>query len=139
MKCVQVCLTFAALFVTPCAFAASPTPDSPLGCPPSRTLTAPPSGEAELVLADGPELTSERIAGPFDSPRSLEFLPDGSYLVAERQGRLLHVGAAGETSAIDGLPEMAVIGHGGLIDVAIDRGYPVNGMIYFSYLTGTEE
>ena len=139
LTCVPVCLALALLFATQLAFAASVTPDSPLGCPPSRTLTAPPSGEGEFVLAEGQELVSERIAGPFDQPRSLGFLPDGSYLVAERPGRLLLVAGTGEARAISGVPEVSTVGHGGLIDLAVDPAYVENGTIYFSYLVGREE
>ena len=139
LRCVSVCLALALLFATQLTLAASDTQDSPLGCPPSRTLTAPPSGEPELVLAEGPRLVSERIAGPFDQPRSLGFLPDGSYLVAERPGRLLLVAATGEARAIGGIPEVTTVGHGGLIDLAVDPGYAENGTIYFSYLVGREE
>ena len=139
MRCVPVCLTLAALLASQSALAASVTPDSPLGCPPSRTLTVPPSGEAEFVLAEGPRLISERIAGPFDQPRSLGFLPDGSYLVAERQGRLLHVGATGGIHTISGVPVVSTVGHGGFIDLAVDPDYPANGTVYFSYLMGSEE
>jgi aldose sugar dehydrogenase len=139
MKCVRVCLTFAALFASQFAFAASLAPDSPLGCPPSRTVTAPPSGEPEFVLAEGSQLVSERIAGPFDQPRSLGFLPDGSYLVAERPGRLLLVSATGGTRAVSGVPAVSTVGHGGLIDLAVDPNYLANNMVYFSYLVGSEE
>ena len=139
MRCVSVCLTLALLFGAQLTFAASVTQESPLGCPPSRTLTTPPSAEAKVVLAEMPPLVSERIAGPFDQPRSLGFLPDGSYLVAERPGRLLLVAATGEARAIGGVPEVSIVGHGGLIDLAVDPDFAANGAIYFSYLIGSEE
>jgi glucose/arabinose dehydrogenase len=136
--CVPVCLTLALLSATQLTFAASVAPDSPLGCPSSRTLTSPPSGEGKFVLAEGQELVPERIAGPFDQPRSLGFLPDGSYLVAERPGRLLLVAGTGEARAVSGLPVVSTVGHGGIIDLAVDPGYAANGTIYFSYLVGRE-
>jgi glucose/arabinose dehydrogenase len=139
MRCVPVCVTLATLFTTQSAFTASVIQDSPLGCPPSRTLTAPPTKEAEFVLAEGPRLISERVAGPFDQPRAVGFLPNGSYLVAERPGRLLLVAATGETRAIGGVPQVSTIGHGGIIDLAIDPDYRANGLIYLSYLVGSEE
>ena len=73
------------------------------------------------------------------SRRSLGFLPDGSYLVAERPGRLLLVAATGEARTIGGIPEVTTVGHGGLIDLAVDPDYAENGTIYFSYLVGREE
>ena len=91
------------------------------------------------MLAEGPQLVSERIAGPFDQPRSLGFLPDGSYLVAERPGRLLLVAGTGETRAIGGVPDVTTVGHGGLIDLAVDPNYAANGTIYLSYLVGRDD
>ena len=138
MQCVSSCaLVLALLTTTQCAVAASPVPDSPLGCPPGRTLTIPPSDEAELILADGLQLAEERIAGPFDSPRSVGFLPDGWFLVAEKQGRLLLVRPDGEDIPISGTPDVLTDGHGGLIDVAVDPNYSTNDTIYLSYLVGT--
>ena len=137
--CVSICLALAYLFAAQLTFAATDTPDSPLGCPPSRTITAPFSGEGKLVLTEAPQLIPERIAGPFDQPRSLGFLPDGSYLVAERPGRLLLVAGTGETRSISGVPAVITVGHGGIIDLAIDPGYAENGKIYFSYLVGRED
>ena len=66
MKCVSVCVTLVALATTQFAFASPLIPDSPLGCPPGKTITIPPSGEAEIVLAEGPQLISERVT--IDAP-----------------------------------------------------------------------
>jgi len=121
------------------AVAQSAVPDSPLGCPPGRTLTIPPSEDAELVLAGGPQVTSEQVAGPFDSPRSVGFLPDGWFLVAEKQGRLLLVRPDGEGVPISGAPGVMTEGHGGFIDLAVDPNYAVNNTIYLSYLVGTAD
>jgi len=121
------------------AVAQSAVPDSPLGCPPGRTLTIPPSEDAELVLAGGPQVTSEQVAGPFDSPRSVGFLPDGWFLVAEKQGRLLLVRPDGEGVPISGAPGVMTEGHGGFIDLAVDPNYAVNDTIYLSYLVGTAD
>jgi len=121
------------------AVAQSAVPDSALGCPPGRTLTIPPSEDAELVLAGGPQVTSEQVAGPFDSPRSVGFLPDGWFLVAEKQGRLLLVRPDGEGVPISGAPGVMTEGHGGFIDLAVDPNYAVNDTIYLSYLVGTAD
>ena len=66
MKCVSCCVVAVALVAPQFAVAQSAVPNSPLGCPPGRTLTIPPSEDAELVLAGGPQLTSEQVAGPFE-------------------------------------------------------------------------
>jgi glucose/arabinose dehydrogenase len=137
MRCASVCLTLTALFAAQSALGAE-VQNSPLGCPPTKTLTAPPSNEARFILAEGPPLTSERVAGPFDQPRAVAFLPSGAYLIAERPGRLLLVAPTGEIQAIAGVPEVSTVGHGGIIDLALDPDYPNTGLIYFSYLVGTE-
>ena len=139
MKCVSCCVMAVALVAPQFAVAQSAVPDSPLGCPPGRTLTIPPSEDAELVLAGGPQLTSEQVAGPFDSPRSVGFLPDGWFLVAEKQGRLLLVRPDGEGVPISGAPDVLTEGHGGFIDLAVDPNYAVNDTIYLSYLVGTAD
>jgi glucose/arabinose dehydrogenase len=139
MKCVSVCVTLVALVTAQFALASPLIPNSPLGCPPAKTITIPPTGEPEVVLAEGPQLISERVAGPFDQPRSVGFLPDGSFLVTERTGRLLLVGAGGESRPIAGVPEVLTLGHGGLIDLALDPDHAVNSTIYFSYLVGEEQ
>ena len=139
MKCVSCCLVAVALVAPQFAVAQSAVPDSPLGCPPGRTLTIPPSEDAELVLAGGPQVTSEQVAGPFDSPRSVGFLPDGWFLVAEKQGRLLLVRPDGEGVPISGAPGVMTEGHGGFIDLAVDPNYAVNDTIYLSYLVGTAD
>ncbi len=139
MKCVSVCVTFVALVTAQPAFASPPIPDSPLGCPPAKTITVPPSGEAGVVLAEGPQLISERVAGPFDQPRSVGFLPDGSFLVTERTGQLQLVRTTGESRLIAGVPEVLTLGHGGLLDLALDPDFAANATIYFSYLVGQEQ
>jgi hypothetical protein len=139
MKCVSCCILAVALITPQFAVASSLVPDSPLGCPPGQTLTIPPSEDAELVLAGGPQLTSEQVAGPFDSPRSVGFLPDGWFLVAEKQGRLLLVRPDGEGVPISGVPEVRTEGHGGFIDLAVDPDYAANDTIYLSYLVGTAD
>ena len=139
MKCVSRCVVAVALVAPQFAVAQSAVPDSALGCPPGRTLTIPPSEDAELVLAGGPQVTSEQVAGPFDSPRSVGFLPDGWFLVAEKQGRLLLVRPDGEGVPISGAPGVMTEGHGGFIDLAVDPNYAVNDTIYLSYLVGTAD
>lgn len=106
-------------------------------CPPSPSWNVP-ADETGLVLADGVDLVAERIAGPFESPWSVGLLPDGSYLVTERPGRLQHVTQAAGTYAVDGVPPVLYAGHGGLLDVAIDPDFADNGLIYLSYLQGDE-
>ena len=67
-------------------------------------------------------------------PWAVEPLPDGSFLVTERPGRLRLVSAAGELGApITGLPEVDARGQGGLLDVALSPSFATDRTIYWSY------
>jgi glucose/arabinose dehydrogenase len=68
-------------------------------------------------------------------PWGLAFLPDGSMLVTERDGRLRRVSADGRTvsAAISGVPKVFASGQGGLFDVAVDPDFASNRRIYLSY------
>lgn len=70
-----------------------------------------------------------------ENPWSLAFLPDGRMLVTERLGRMRLVGAdfRVDPKVIEGLPEVAVRGQGGLFDVALHPKYAQNGWIYWAY------
>ena len=56
-----------------------------------------------------------------DHPWGLAFLPDGRMLVTERPGRLRVIGADGrlDPRPIEGIPPVAAVGQGGLLDVAL--------------------
>ena len=70
----------------------------------------------------------------FDEPWALVFLPDGRMLVTEKKGNLFIVTREGQRSdAIDGVPDIAYGGQGGLGDVALHPDYSDNGIIYLSY------
>jgi len=105
------------------------------GCPPTPSWNVP-EDEPGLVLADGVGLMAERIAGPFEVPWAVGLLPDGSFLVTERPGRLQHVTQAAGTYPVDGVPPVLYSGHGGLLDVEVDPNFQDNGIIYLSYLQG---
>lgn len=77
-----------------------------------------------------------RVAGPFEFPWSLAFLPDNAMLVTERPGRLHLVRPGASVREITGLPAIHAAGLGGLLDVAIDPDFAHNRTIYFSYTHG---
>ena len=67
-------------------------------------------------------------------PWAVEPLPDGSFLVTERPGRLRLVSAAGDLGEpITGLPEVDARGQGGLLDVALSPSFASDRTIYWSY------
>ena len=69
-------------------------------------------------------------------PWSLAQLPDGSLLVTEKPGRLLHLSADfSSRHSIEGVPEVDWVGQGGLLDVVLhpEYGRADNRWIYLSY------
>jgi glucose/arabinose dehydrogenase len=114
------------------------SPGAALACPPSSTQTIPSPDDPGVVLADGLGLVAVRIAGPFEVPWALAFLPDGSFLVTERPGRLQHVKRGSDTYEVSGVPEVRYAGHGGLLDVAVDPHFSETKLVFLSYLRGNE-
>jgi glucose/arabinose dehydrogenase len=128
MRYGKACLIFAALLALPLAA---------LACPPSNTWTTGRDDEAGFVLAEG-DLAAVRAAGPFEVPWALALLPDGSFLVTERPGRLQHVRSNADTVQVAGVPPVLYVGHGGLLDVAVDTDFEQNHFVYLSCLQGNE-
>jgi glucose/arabinose dehydrogenase len=77
---------------------------------------------------------AETVAGGLQHPWAVAFLPQGRFLVTERPGRLRVVEADGTLRApVQGLPEVAAGGQGGLLDVAADSDFDRNRTIYFCF------
>ena len=85
-------------------------------------------GAAGTVWAQAPVVASEQhrfrvvtLVRGLDHPWSMAFLPDGRMLVTEREGRMRVISPDFklQTQAIEGLPEVAARGQGGLFDVAL--------------------
>lgn len=75
------------------------------------------------------------IAGPFEEPWALAFLPDGRMLVTEKhEGRLLLVAKDGKSSIeVSGAPKVDGRDQGGLLDVELGPTYAKDNWIYLSY------
>lgn len=84
------------------------------------------TGKADIVV--------ETVARGLENPWSLAFLPDGRMLVTERPGRLRIIGQGGAVSApLEGVPEVAATGQGGLLDVILGPDFVTSRMIYLSF------
>ena len=72
-----------------------------------------------------------------DKPWSLAELPDQQgFLVTEKSGQLLKLGADGAVSVVTGTPEVYFKSQGGLLDVIIDPAFSSNQRIFLSYAAG---
>ena len=67
-----------------------------------------------------------------DVPWGMAFLPDGSMLVTDRQGKLYRVKNKNKQE-IKGIPQVIAEGQGGLLDIVLHPDFANNNLIYFSY------
>ena len=76
----------------------------------------------------------------FSEPWAMTFLPDGTALVTEKRGALKHIDVeTGAVHEINGVPEVAYGGQGGLGDVILHPDFAQNNVIYLSYAEHGED
>lgn len=68
----------------------------------------------------------------------LDFLPDGSMLITEKSGELIHFKDE-QKQQVQGAPEVYNRGQGGFLDVALSPDYDSTGWIYFTYSSTSGE
>lgn len=76
----------------------------------------------------------EPVAQGLQNPWAMASIGEGRWLVTERPGRMRVVepdGRLGEPLA--GVPAVAAVGQGGLLDVVTDRDFPRNRRVHFCY------
>jgi len=75
----------------------------------------------------------ETIVDNLENPWSFTFLPDGSMLINELKGELIHFKNKVKTT-INNLPEIVAKGQGGLMDIELDPDYSKTGGFIFHWL-----
>ena len=76
----------------------------------------------------------ETVASGLQNPWALAFLPEGRFLVTERDGGMRVVQPDGKVGApIAGVPQVAARGQGGLLDVLPDGDFARNRTLYFCF------
>lgn len=88
--------------------------------------------ELEAIAPEDPSYTLELVVPDVAVGWGIAFLPDGSMLVTERSGELIHF-KDGESSLVKGLPEIKQGGQGGLLDIMLHPDYEDSGWIYLSF------
>ncbi|WP_210528397.1 PQQ-dependent sugar dehydrogenase [Rubellimicrobium arenae] len=82
----------------------------------------------------GTSVQAQPFAGALEKPWGLASLPDGTYLVTEKAGRMRLVAADGTISQpIAGLPEVDARGQGGLLDVAVSPDFARDWTVFWTY------
>ena len=85
-----------------------------------------------LDTSSGP-VKVDRMMGGLDEPWGIDFLPDGGWLVTERDGRLLHTRPDGQVITVQGVPGVRAEGQGGLLDVMLPRDFATSREVFLSY------
>ena len=109
----------------------------------SPVETKPPHGTSQKPAFEGqtrapqpdkmPSLQKTVVADDLPHLWSMALLPDGRMLVLAKEGAM-HIVKDGKAGpAIEGVPEVASAGQGGLLDIALAPDFETSGMIYFSF------
>ncbi|MBT3681347.1 MAG: PQQ-dependent sugar dehydrogenase [Candidatus Marinimicrobia bacterium] len=89
--------------------------------------------ESRITGSAGSEMMSHSY-GTFNEAWAMTFLPDGQLLVTQKTGELLLVHLeSGSQVPVQGVPEVAYGGQGGLGDIILHPQYLQNQLVYFSY------
>jgi glucose/arabinose dehydrogenase len=98
------------------------------------------TSNGESATASASTMRVETVAQGLEHPWSVALMPDGSYLVTERPGRLRHVSAEGKLSPpIAGVPAVFAEGQGGLLDVVLAPDFATSKQIWLSYAEPGDE
>jgi aldose sugar dehydrogenase len=76
--------------------------------------------------------TVENVVPELEIPWGMAFLPDGSILITEIKGQLIHF-KEGVKTVITNTPDVYARGQGGFLDIELHPDYKNNGWIYFTY------
>lgn len=86
------------------------------------------------AIASSPKLQLEPVAEGLQNPWAMAAIGDGRWLVTERPGRMRVVEADGRLGEpLTGVPAVAALGQGGLLDVITDRDFARNRRIHFCF------
>jgi glucose/arabinose dehydrogenase len=99
------------------------------------TAAAPHRAAAQQLFDSWAEpFVIEPVATGLAFPWGMAFLPDGTFLVTERPGRLnLVAPETGTVMPVAGVPDVYTDGQGGLLDVIVGPDFQTTGRIYFTF------
>ena len=99
--------------------------------------------QTEVVTIPEDQLTTaqyefEVVVPDLQIAWGMDFLPDGSILITEKSGELIHF-KDGQKQQVQGAPEVYNRGQGGFLDIALSPNYDSDGWIYFTYASASGE
>jgi len=87
---------------------------------------------AQTLQSSAGDIAVQQMVDGLDEPWAVGLLPDGAFLVTERDGTLLYV-RDGRTKSVSGVPEVAAKGQGGLLDVTVPRDFLQSREIFLTF------
>ncbi len=91
----------------------------------------------ERDRSDAGPVVLRQLVTDLENPWSVAFLPGQGALITERPGRLWYLSSVspgtGDLQQVQGLPSIAAVGQGGLLDVALSPTFSEDRLVYFSY------
>ena len=91
------------------------------------------SVQAEEFATEAVAVQADIIADGLEHPWGLDFLPGGDAIVTERSGSIRILSNGELSDAIDGVPDVAARGQGGLLDIAVSPDFETSGLVFFSF------
>jgi glucose/arabinose dehydrogenase len=88
---------------------------------------------ADVMSSEKVKFKVETMASGLENPWAIAFLPDGRKLITERPGKLRLLDKDGKLSEVPGVPEVAAVGQGGLLDVVLAPDFEKSRRIYFTF------
>ena len=82
------------------------------------------------------DVVLETLVTDLTNPWGLVFLTDGSLLITERPGQILHYDN-GTVKIVGGVPDIISIGQGGMLDIVAHPNFADNKLIYFTASVGS--
>ena len=92
-----------------------------------------------VFSSDGYRFSLETVVEDLDIPWSMEFMPDGGYLIAERPGPVRFFEDGKLLPPVEDTPEVWARGQGGMMEVALHPDFHKNGWIYLAYSEAAEK
>jgi quinoprotein glucose dehydrogenase len=88
--------------------------------------------ENDIPITTSDAYGYEIVVPDLEIPWGMDFMPDGSFLITEKSGDLIHY-KEGSKTVISGTPEVYARGQGGLLDVRLSPNYETDKSIYITY------
>ena len=104
----------------------------------SQTSCAQKENTPPLKTPTSVSYTTALVVSDVEVPWGMVFLPNGSLLYTEKEGKLIRF-QYGKKNEISGLPTPYVRGQGGLMGIALHPDFEQNNRIYFTMATANED